>query len=51
MQLCTKDLVAIKGLSEAKVEKIREAARKLDSRGNAFKTGFEVKQKRKGVVH
>ena len=31
------------GLSEAKVEKIREAARKLDSRGSHFKTGIQVK--------
>ena len=50
LQLCSRELVAIKGLSEAKVEKIREAARKLDGRGNAFKTGLEVKEKRKNVV-
>ena len=33
------------GLSEAKVEKIRETARKLDSRGSQFKTGIQVKGK------
>ena len=51
LQRCTRDLIAIKGLSEAKVEKIREAARKLDCRGNMFKTGLEVKDKRKGIIN
>lgn len=49
LQLNTRDLAAIKGLSEAKIEKIREAARKLDCRGNIFKTGLEMKEKRKSV--
>ena len=51
LQMCTRELIAIKGLSEAKVEKIREAARKLDCRGNVFKTGLEVKDKRKGIIN
>ena len=32
LQMCKRDLIGIKGLSEAKVDKIREAARKLDCR-------------------
>jgi len=51
LQTCTRDLVALKGLSEAKVEKIKEACRKLDVRGSTFKTGLEVKDKRRQVVH
>lgn len=43
--------MAIKGLTEARVEKIREAAKKLDCRGNSFKTGLEVKERRKGIIH
>ena len=39
LQLSMRELISIKGLSEAKIEKIREAARKMDSRGSAFKTG------------
>ena len=50
LQSATRELVAVKGLTEARVEKIREAARKLDSRGHAFKTGVEVKEKRKQVI-
>jgi meiotic recombination protein DMC1 len=50
LQTCGRDLVSIKGLSEAKVEKIREAARKLDCRGNQFKSGLEVKEKRRSVI-
>jgi Rad51/Helix-hairpin-helix domain len=50
LQTCSRDLIAIKGLSEAKVEKIREAARKLDCRGSQFKSGLEVKEKRKAVI-
>jgi RecA/RadA recombinase len=44
-------LVAIKGLSDAKVDKIKEAAKKLDCRGSTFKTGLEVKERRKSVIH
>lgn len=51
LQCCTRDLIAIKGLTEARVEKIREAAKKLDCRGTAFKTGLEVKEKRRNIVH
>ena len=51
LQCSSRDLVTIKGLTEAKIEKIKEAAKKLDLRGNAFKTGLEVKEKRKHVVH
>jgi meiotic recombination protein DMC1 len=51
LQCPSRDLVAIKGLSEAKVDKIREAARKLDCRGGMFKTGLEAKEKRKSILH
>jgi meiotic recombination protein DMC1 len=37
LQTSSRDLVGIKGFSEAKVDKIREAARKLDPRGGVFK--------------
>jgi hypothetical protein len=54
----------ISGFSEAKVDKIREAARKLDPRGGAFKVfssrplphshflqnGLEMREKRRGIV-
>lgn len=51
LQCSTRDLIAIKGLTEARIEKIREAAKKLDCRGKTFKTGLEVKEKRKHIVH
>jgi meiotic recombination protein DMC1 len=51
LQTCSRDLNAIKGLSDAKIEKIKEAAKKLDCRGSAFKTGLEMKDKRKQVIH
>ena len=50
LQCSMRDLVSIKGLTEAKIEKIREAARKLDCRGPAFKSGLEVKERRKQIV-
>lgn len=50
LQCAMRDLVAIKGLTEARIEKIREAAKKLDCRGNQFKTGLEMKDKRKQVI-
>ena len=50
LQSCSRDLIAIKGLTEARVDKIREAARKLDLRGNTFKTGLECKELRKQVI-
>jgi meiotic recombination protein DMC1 len=50
LQNSSRDLLAIKGLTEARVEKIKEAARKLDVRGNAFKSGLEMKEKRKQVI-
>lgn len=34
----------------AKVDKIKEAARKIDIRGAAFKTGLDVKESRKRVI-
>lgn len=40
LQCSMRDLVAIKGLTEARIEKIKEAAKKLDCRGSAFKTGW-----------
>ena len=51
LQCSTRDLLTIKGLSDAKVEKIREAAKKLDCRGGTFKTGLELKEKRKSIHH
>lgn len=50
LQSCTKNLLSIKGLTEAKIEKIKDAARKLDCKGNIFKTGLEVKELRKSVI-
>jgi len=50
LQVSTRDLVAIKGLTEAKIEKIKEAAKKLDCRGGLFKTGLEMKEKRRNVI-
>lgn len=50
LQVSTRDLVAIKGLTEAKIEKIKEAAKKLDCRGRVFKTGLEMKEKRRSVI-
>jgi predicted RecB family nuclease len=40
LQTSSRDLIGIKGFSEAKVDKIREAARKLDPRGGVFKVHF-----------
>ena len=40
----------IKGISDTKIEKIREADKKLDSRGTEFKTGLEMKDKRRQVI-
>ncbi|KZV74888.1 hypothetical protein PENSPDRAFT_154551 [Peniophora sp. CONT] len=41
-------LLKIKGLSEAKVEKIKEAALKIQ--GSSFATGLEMQDKRKRVL-
>lgn len=49
MQQPMKVLVDIKGLTEARVEKIRDACRKLNPISN-FRTGLEVKSKRKQVI-
>ncbi|EPY24770.1 meiotic recombination protein DMC1 [Strigomonas culicis] len=46
---CKKDLALIKGLSEAKVEKIIEAARKLSNTG--FVTGTKYLEQRASVIH
>lgn len=51
LQCSTRDLLAIKGLTEARVDKLKEAARKLDCRGGTFKTGMEVREKRKHIIH
>ena len=50
LQSSMRDLLTIKGLTEARIEKIKEAAKKLDCRGPAFKSGLEVKEKRKQIV-
>jgi meiotic recombination protein DMC1 len=50
LQCASRDLVAIKGITEARIEKIREACKKLDCRGNQFKTGLEMKAKRKHII-
>ncbi len=49
MQQPMKVLVDIKGLTEARIEKIRDACRKLNPKSN-FLTGLEVKTKRKQVI-
>ena len=50
LRMCTsKRLAAIKGISDAKVEKMKEAARKLD--GHEFVTGFEYAEQRKVSSH
>jgi meiotic recombination protein DMC1 len=49
MQQPMRHLVNIKGLTEARIEKIREACRKLLPQTN-FKTGLEVKAKRQQVI-
>ncbi|XP_069700751.1 meiotic recombination protein DMC1/LIM15 homolog [Periplaneta americana] len=50
IQMCTrKKLCSIKGFSEAKVEKIKEACSKIDSGG--FLTALEVSDRRKHVFH
>lgn len=46
---CKKDLAVIKGLSEAKVDKIIEAARKLSDAG--FMTGTACLEQRSSVMH
>jgi meiotic recombination protein DMC1 len=51
LQSSSRDLLGIKGLTDARVDKIREAAKKLDCRGSTFKTGVEMKEKRKGIFH
>ncbi|THV07623.1 hypothetical protein K435DRAFT_263221 [Dendrothele bispora CBS 962.96] len=43
-----RQMLKIKGMSEAKVEKIKEAAHKI--LGSSFSTGFEVQDKRKRVL-
>lgn len=50
LQTSNRDLLQIKGLTEARVEKIKDVARKLDCRGNTFKTGLELKEKRKSII-
>ncbi|KAI0778332.1 hypothetical protein BD413DRAFT_508441 [Trametes elegans] len=43
-----RQMLKIKGMSEAKVEKIKEAAHKV--LGSSFATGLEVQEKRKRVL-
>lgn len=43
-----KELTNIKGINDAKIDKILEAARKLENHG--FMSGNELAQKRKNVV-
>ncbi|CAE6540125.1 unnamed protein product [Rhizoctonia solani] len=43
-----RNLLKIKGMSEAKVEKIKEAAQKI--LGSSFQTGMQVSEKRKRVL-
>jgi len=49
LQQPMKTLVEIKGLTEARVEKIREGCRKLAPQ-SSFHTGLDVKTKRKEVI-
>ena len=46
-----KKLCAIKGLSDAKVDKIKEALLKSSGDGSVFSTALEVAVKRKNVFH
>ncbi|KAJ1436495.1 meiotic recombination protein dmc1 [Ochromonadaceae sp. CCMP2298] len=50
LQCATRDLMSIKGITEARIEKIRDGCKKLDCRGNKFKTGLEMKEKRQTIV-
>jgi meiotic recombination protein DMC1 len=50
LQGATRDLLAIKGITEARIDKIKEGCKKLDCRGNKFKTGLEMKEKRQTIV-
>lgn len=50
LQCSMRDLLNIKGLSEAKVEKIREAAKKVEGRTGSFKTGLEMREKRTQII-
>ena len=43
-----KELINIKGINDAKIEKILEAAKKLENHG--FMTGNELAQKRKNII-
>lgn len=43
-----KELCNIKGINEAKIDKILEAAKKLENHG--FMTGNQIAEKRKNVV-
>ncbi|KAF8491896.1 Rad51-domain-containing protein [Russula emetica] len=45
-----KQMLKIKGMSEAKVEKIKEAAHKIINKGSSFATGLELQEKRKRVL-
>ena len=45
----TKRLVAIKGLSEAKIDKIKETAKKLSLKESPFLTANEVSVQRKSI--
>lgn len=51
LQCSTRELLNIKGITENKIDKIKEAGLKLDTRGNFFKTGLEAKEKRKAIIH
>ncbi|QRV97253.1 meiotic recombination protein DMC1, related protein [Ceratobasidium sp. AG-Ba] len=44
-----RNLLKIKGMSEAKVDKIKEASQKI--LGSSFQTGIQVSDKRKRVLH
>lgn len=50
LQLSTREMLTIKGFTEAKIEKIKEVAKKLDTRGGFFKSGVEVKERRNHVM-
>ncbi|EME32481.1 DNA repair protein isoform 2 [Galdieria sulphuraria] len=44
-----KNLLAVKGLSEAKVDKVRECAYKISN--SSFISGLEVRERRKNLIH
>ena len=49
--LCRTDINLTSSLQLKSNQKIREVAKKLDCRGNQFKSGLEVKEKRRSIIN